>query len=61
MLLKLGFEKARDIGLEKVLVTCGNENIGSAKVIESNGGKYVNDYYDESLKKTYKRYLIQIG
>ncbi len=25
------------------------------------GGKYVNDYYDESLKKTYKRYLIQIG
>ena len=61
MLLKLALEKARDIGLEKVLVTCGNENIGSAKVIESNGGKYVNDYYDESLKKTYKRYLIQIG
>ena len=49
--MKLALEKARDIGLEKVIITCRNDNIGSTKVIESNGGKYENVYYDESLKK----------
>ena len=59
ILLKLALKKAREIGLEKVLVTCRNDNIASAKVIESNGGKYENDYYDESLGKTYRRYWIE--
>ena len=59
ILLKLALEKARDIGLEKVLVTCRNDNIGSKKVIESNGGIYENDYCDESLGKTYRRYWIE--
>ena len=43
----------------KVIITCRNDNIGSTKVIESNGGKYENVYYDESLKKNYKRYWIK--
>ena len=38
ILLSLALEKARDIGLKKVLVTRRNDNFGSAKVIESNGG-----------------------
>ena len=59
ILLKLALEKARDIGLEKVLVTCRNDNIGSTKVIESNGGIYENDYYNKSLGKTYRRYWIE--
>ncbi|MBD5156926.1 MAG: GNAT family N-acetyltransferase [Butyrivibrio sp.] len=59
ILLKLALEKARDIGLQKVLVTCRNDNIGSAKVIESNGGVYENDYYDINSGKTYRRYWIQ--
>ena len=58
-LLKLALEKARDIGLKKVLLTCRNDNIGSTKVIEFNDGKYENDYYDESLGKTYRRYWIE--
>lgn len=59
ILLNLALKKAREIGLEKVLVTCRNDNIGSTRVIESNGGKYENDYYDESLGKTYRRYWIE--
>lgn len=57
-ILNLAIKEARDIGLEKVLVTCRNNNIGSIKIIESNGGKYENDYYDESLGKTFRRYWI---
>ncbi len=57
--MKLVLEKVRDIGLKKVLVTCRNDNIGSTKVIESNGGIYENDYYDKSLGKVYRRYWIE--
>lgn len=39
IILRLGLEKARMLGcFEKVLLTCDEENIGSKKIIESNGG-----------------------
>lgn len=59
IILKLALKEAKDMGLEKVLVTCRNNNIGSKKIIESNGGKYENDYYDEVLGKTFRRYWIE--
>ena len=37
MMLRLGLEKARARGLEKVLITCNDDNYGSAKVMENNG------------------------
>lgn len=37
LMLKLALEKARQRGLAKVLVTCDEENIASAKVAEHNG------------------------
>ena len=44
----------------KVLVSCRTDNLGSTKVIENNGGKYENDYYDEPTGKTFKRYWISL-
>ena len=60
IMLGLALEKAREIGLEKVLISCREDNIGSAKIIEKNDGVYENDYYDEQLNKTYKRYWIYL-
>lgn len=37
-MLKLALEKSKEFGLKKVLITCDDTNIGSAKTIESNGG-----------------------
>ncbi len=37
-ILRLGLLKAKMRGLEKVLVTCDDDNIGSWKIIEANGG-----------------------
>ena len=37
-ILKLTLEKARDMGLDRVLVTCDTDNLASAMVIEKNGG-----------------------
>lgn len=36
--LKYGLEKAKELGLEKVLVTCDVDNVASNKVIQKNGG-----------------------
>lgn len=35
---RLGLEKARALGLQRVLITCDDDNIASAKIIESLGG-----------------------
>lgn len=37
-ILKLGLEKAKELGLHKVLLTCNSRNIGSRRIIEHNGG-----------------------
>lgn len=36
-MLALALEKAREMGLSRVLITCDEENIGSARVMEKNG------------------------
>lgn len=41
-MLSMALEKAKSIGLKKVLITCDDDNIGSAKVIENNGGMLEN-------------------
>lgn len=36
--LRLGLDRAREIGLERVLVTCDDDNVGSYRTIEGAGG-----------------------
>lgn len=58
LILKLDLEKCKLLNITKVLVTCREENIGSAKVIEKNGGIYENSLKNEKENKIYKRYWI---
>ena len=37
-ILQLALQEAKKMGFEKVLLTCDDNNIGSAKIIEANGG-----------------------
>lgn len=37
-MLALALKKAKEMGLDRVLITCDEDNSGSAKVIENNGG-----------------------
>ena len=37
LMLKLALEKAKEMGLSKVLITCDDDNLASAKVMENNG------------------------
>ena len=40
-ILALGLEEAKKIGLKEVSITCMEDNIGSKKIIEANGGVFV--------------------
>lgn len=39
LILKLGLEKAKELGFSKILITCDISNTPSKKIIEANGGK----------------------
>jgi len=59
-ILRLGLEKARELGLHRVLVTCDEDNIGSKKIIEHNGGKLENALEIEGEPVRKLRYWIDI-
>lgn len=37
LMLKLALERARELGIKQVLITCDDDNMASARVIEKNG------------------------
>ena len=62
-LLRIGLIKAKELIKEdKVLVTCDDDNIGSAKVIENNGGVLENKviHHSEFGEMLIRRYWIKI-
>ncbi len=38
-ILRMGLEKAKELGITQVRITCDETNTGSRKIIEANGGK----------------------
>jgi len=61
LILKLTLEKARDLGLERVLVTCDEDNVGSAKIIENNGGVLGGKGASERSGKSVLQYWINLS
>ena len=62
-MLRLILIKCKELGADKVLLTCDKENIASAKTIISNGGILENEVKDEvSLSKSgiIQRYWINL-
>ena len=60
-ILHLGLEQAKLIGLNRVLVTCDENNIGSKKVIEANGGVFENAVVVEGSPIKKLRYWIDLA
>jgi predicted acetyltransferase len=59
-LLALVLEQARARGLRRVLITCDTDNIGSARIIEKNGGVRENIIATESGVRV-SRYWIDLA
>lgn len=60
-LLALALEKARERGLERVLVTCDEDNTASARIIEKNGGVETTTTVSERSGKVVRRFWIHLA
>ena len=57
LLLRLTLEKARELGLEEVLITADEANVASWKVIERNGGRREEGQFS-GTRGPFRRYWI---
>jgi predicted acetyltransferase len=62
-ILDLGLEKAGELGMDRVLLTCDPSNIASRKIIEKNGGQFENraDLVRDGLEYHKLRFWIDVG
>ena len=58
-MISLALKECKKPGIEKVLMVCGKDNIGSRKSIINNGGVLENEFVDEKGKVN-QRYWINI-
>ena len=58
-MLAIALGKCRELGIEKVLISCDRDNIASAKTILKNGGVYEKDIVDDE-GDTVQQYWITL-
>lgn len=51
----------KEMGIEKVLITCIDGNVGSEKTIFANGGSYESTVYESSANVNLKRFWITLN
>jgi predicted acetyltransferase len=61
-ILRLSLQIAREkLGIGRILLTCDDDNIGSIRTIEKNGGILENVIRGPDLDKPKRRYWIEVG
>ncbi len=60
-MLALTLPKCRELGIEKVLITCVRGNEGSRRTILKNGGVYESTVYEAECDRYLERYWIDIS
>jgi predicted acetyltransferase len=60
-LLALTLDKARERGLDRVMVTCDKDNFASARIIQKNGGVLESEGPSPRTDKIVERYWIDLG
>lgn len=59
-MLKAILPYCKEIGLDKILISCIDNNIGSEKTILNNGGIYESTVYEQDRKRNLKRFWITL-
>jgi len=60
-MLRSVLPKCKELGLEKVLITCKKDNDGSRHVITNNGGVYESTVFEPSRKVYIERFWIDLS
>ncbi len=58
LMCKLLLEKAKEMGFENLIITCREDNEGSRKIIEANGGRYLNSVFNKKDDTYLRRYQV---
>ena len=59
-MLRMALPYCREIGLDKVLITCTDGNVGSEKTIHANGGVYESTVHEPNSDRDLKRFWITL-
>ena len=60
LMLKMALPFCRKIGIDKVLISCAVDNIGSERIILANGGVYESTVVEPRRNRELKRYIISL-
>jgi predicted acetyltransferase len=60
-ILRLTLQKAAGLQFPRVIITCDDVNIASARIIEVNGGRLKDIIWNETLKRFTRRYQIDLN
>jgi len=60
IMLRLALEKARELNLKRIKIACDQRNKPSIRVIEKNGGVFIEQVYDRKTRLFVNRYYIDI-
>ena len=61
LMLKMALPKCKELGIEKVLITCISSNEGSKRTILKNGGIYESTVYEPEEGVNLERYWINLS
>lgn len=59
-MFRLGLEYCRSLGLVEILITCGDTNVPSIRMIEKAGGTLTDRIHDEVNQETIRRYALKL-
>ena len=59
-MIGLALDECRRLGIDRVLMVCDRDNIGSAKIIINNGGVLENEVENEQDGRIIQRYWIEL-
>ena len=60
-MMKKALSKCRELGIDKVLVTCNDDNEGSRIIILKSGGKFESVVYDSEENEYVERYWFDLS
>ena len=60
-MLQMALPKCKELGIEKILITCIDNNVGSRKAILSNGGVYESTVFEPEERVNLERYWIDLS
>ena len=59
-ILAMTLDRARQAGLNRVLLVCAKDNLASVAVIQKNGGRFENEVFSKHDGKLLERYWIEL-